>query len=158
MRKYYFFLLMILFAVGCARVQEPFKVMWGSSTKALEDHRGTAAAKMYECFPGACHATVIEVAQKYGYEVFINEPKKHRAVIITTAQSSAPKIAVSLSGGESETVVVNTTEIAIFITPLKIKEAKVEVVSLSTTAQEVFAERLFEVLDKTYSQIKELPL
>jgi hypothetical protein len=161
MKKQFFVIMVLFFFCGCARLQEPFKAVWGSSTKALEDNRANATMKTYECFPGACFDKVIEVvqgaekskattAQKVGlsgellpdseFKVFIKDRKKNCIVVMGVPGS------------------VDTTEVGIFITPLQLKEARVEVVSLSSVAQQTVSNLIFQELDKAFSQIVEIPL
>ena len=163
MKKIYVIISLLLFVGGCACVQEPFKAAWGSSTKALEDHRASATMKTYECFPGACFDKVIEivkgaekrevktvtqevnedgevVVQFEGYEIFIKDRKRNCIVIMGVPGS------------------IETTEVGIFITPLKVKEARVEIVSLSSAAQQTVSNFIFTELDKAFSQIVEIPL
>jgi signal recognition particle GTPase len=140
MKKPYLILLSFFILCGCARIQEAAKVVWGSSTKALEDNRASATVKTYECFPGACFDTMMGIAQEKKYEVFISERKNNRIVLVGIPGS------------------VDTTEVGIFITALKMKETKIEIVSLSSIAQQTVSIALFGQLDKTYPEIKEIPL
>jgi len=159
MKKQYFIIFALFFFLGCARIQEPFKLVWGSSTKALEDSRATATTKTYECFPNDCFNKIVEILKEketkkivfisgedgetkevIEYGIFIKDPKKRLIVL------------VGVPGA------IDTTEVGIFITPLKLKESKVEIVSLSSAAQKTVSMSVFEQLDKMYSEIKEIPL
>lgn len=125
---------------GCGHLREAAKVVWGSSTKALEDNRASATVKTYECFAGACFDTIVTTAKDKKYEVFISDRANNRIVVM------------GVPGG------IETTEIGIFITPLKLKESKIEVVSLSSIAQATVSSVLFDALGRTYLEIKEIPL
>lgn len=167
MKKQYFLILSFFFLLGCAHVIEtaiePVKVVWGSSTKALEDSRDTATVKTYACLPSACFDKVLEIIKGKetkeikgtlevnktteilvvkGYEIFIKDRKKNLIVVM-----GVPK---------SET----TTEVGIFVTALKgkEKETKVEVVSLSSAAQATVSREIFQELDKAYPPIVKIPL
>lgn len=151
MRKSLLFLLAVFFFAGCAHVQEVAKSIWGSSTKALEDARGTATTKMYECFPGSCFDKVLEIASENEYDPFIRDRKRHLIVVVHTRVVEAVSDSDVQVGGD-------TTEVGIFITPLKLKEVKVEIVSLSSSAQQRVSNAIFSELDKAFPEIKEIPL
>jgi hypothetical protein len=162
MKKLSFVILFVFFCAGCARVQEPFKIIWGSSTKALEDARPTATVKTYECLSSDCFDKIMEIIKRkekkeirieqenrgddvenieiQGYETFIKDRKKGLIVVM-----GVPK---------SET----TTEVGIFITAVKEKETKIEVVSLSSAAQATVSTQIFQELDKAFPPIVEIPL
>jgi len=161
MKKSYLFILLLFFMCGCACVQEPFKVVWGSSTKALYDNRDTATVKMYECFANDCFDKIVDIIKNHEakitkktqigdeeveveevsqYNLFIKDRKNYVIVVMNVPGS------------------IDTTEVGIFITPLKLKESKVEIISLSTAAQKTVANMIFEQLDKIYPEIKEIPL
>lgn len=153
MRKIYFFILIVFFFAGCASVQEPFKAVWGSSTKALEDYRGTATIKDFKCSSGDCFDAIVkaikvqekkeikgedtlhgttEMIEVAGYEIFIQDKKKGLIVVM-----GVPK---------SET----TTEVGIFVTGVTSDETKIEVVSLSSAAQKIASDHIFTELSKVY--------
>ncbi len=161
MKKIYAIIFLLFFVCGCACVQEPFKAVWGSSTKALNDNRDTATVKMYECFANDCFDKIVgiikdheekakkktqigdeevEVEEVVKYTLFIQDRKNYLIVVMNIPGS------------------IDTTEVGIFITPLKLKESRVEIVSLSTAAQKTVSKTIFDQLDKTYPEIKELPL
>jgi len=161
MKKIYFLFLISIFIFGCAAVQEPVKLLWGSSIKALENNRDSATVKAYECSKDACFDKIIkaikaeekreiqgteevkgtkEIVQVAGYEIFIQERKKGLIVVM-----GVPK---------SET----TTEVGIFLTQSIDKETKVEIVSLSSAAQKIVSDYIFKELDKSYSAIIEKSL
>lgn len=151
MRKFLLIITSVLFLSGCAHVQEVAKSIWGSSTKALEEARDTATVKMYECFPGACFDKILEIAAKQEYEPFIKDRKRNIIVVVNTRPMAA------MVGGETP-VGADTTEVGIFITPLKLKEVKVEIVSLSSSAQQRVSNVVFSGLDSAFPEIKEIPL
>ncbi len=151
MRKFLLVTAFIFFLSGCAHVQEVAKSIWGSSTKALEEARGTATVKMYECFPGACFDKILEIAAKNEYDPFIRDRKRNLIVVVNT------RIAQIVSDNDVQ-VGGDTTEVGIFITPLKLKEVKVEIVSLSSSAQQRVSNVVFSGLDSAFPEIKEIPL
>lgn len=169
MKKLTLFIFLSFFALGCATIQEPFKAIWGSSTKALEDNRGSATVKAYQSSYSDCFDKVLEVihsrekseikrevtednpeavgiggtaevVEVAGYEIFINDKKKGVIVVIGVPKS------------------INTTEVGIFITALSASETKMEIVSLSSAAQQIVSDEIFEELDKVYSAVVEKSL
>ena len=136
MKKHYFtFSLVCLLFLGCATVSEPFKKTWGSSTKALEEARPRAAVKNFGCGWKECFDKVLEVAKLRNLTVFISDPKKPLIVLMGIPGS------------------INTTEVGIFFSEPETGKAKLEIVSLSPTAQEATAKLLSKELTKTFSEL-----
>lgn len=63
---------LIFFCSGCARfmdnAQEPFRTVWGSSTRALEKARATAMSKTYYCSFEDCFNAVIALGREWDAE------------------------------------------------------------------------------------------
>ncbi|MCX5681977.1 MAG: hypothetical protein NT079_06915 [Candidatus Omnitrophica bacterium] len=76
-----------------------------------------------------------EIVEVKGYEIFIKDRKKDLIVV------------VGVPGSET------TTEVGIFLTPSNKTETKVEVVSLSSAAQQTVSSYIFKELDKAYPPI-----
>ena len=147
-------IILLFTAAGCAIVSEPFKVIWGSSTRALEQARDEALTKTYSCDFDACYDAVLKIAKEARYEIFINERRQEYIVVM------------GIHGN------VNTTEVGIFFSKVvlpvpKIVEenetilgtpekfpVKIEVASLSSTAKEKVAKVIFEGLDKKFAEQK----
>ena len=132
--KVFFSLVFVLFLCGCARLHETGKVLWGSSTKALEEKRSAAASRTYQCFLSECFDEVVSFSEKEGLTMFIKDKDKNVMVVM------------GLSG------TVSTTEIGIFFEPLQVKEIRVDVVSLSTKAQEMAADLFLKHLDQKFQK------
>ena len=73
MKKVNFILLLIVVfdCAGCSQITktansitESAKIIWGSSTKALENARVDALNKTYRCSLNACYAAVLNLARK----------------------------------------------------------------------------------------------
>lgn len=128
------FVLTILGLNGCARIMEPFKTMWGSSTRVLERARAEAISKTYSRPSDEVFREIAKIAQLQAWEIFIKDKKQGLIDVM------------GVPGG------VNTTEVGIFVSALKENETKVEVASLSTNTKRIAAETLFAELDKTWPQ------
>lgn len=132
----------IIFALslgGCTlinQVTEPIKVIWGSSTRALEAARAEALSKTYHCEYNACYDAVLEIVKQRNYEIFINERARERMVIM------------GITGN------VNTTEVGIFFDKLNKFQIQIDISSLSSTAKENVAKVIFEELDKKFQEQK----
>lgn len=135
-------LITIIFALslgGCAlinQVTEPVKVIWGSSTRALESARAEALSKTYSCEYNVCYDAVLEIVKQRNYEIFINERARERMVIM------------GITGN------VNTTEVGIFFDKLNKSQIQIDISSLSSTAKENVAKVIFEELDKKFQEQK----
>ena len=119
---------------GCTLINhaaEPVRVVWGSSTRALEAARDQAISKTYNCDFDACYDTVLEIIKERKYLLFINQRLKKRIVVM------------SIPGN------VDTTEVGIFFSKFT-TSVKVDISSLSSTAQERVASAMFDGLDKKF--------
>ena len=136
MKKHYFaFSLVCLLLLGCATVSEPFKKVWGSSIKALEEARPRAAVKNFGCGWKECFDKILVVAKERNFPVFISDPKKPLIVLMGIPGS------------------IDTTEVGIFFSEPEAGKAKLEIVSLSPTTQEAAAKLLSEELTKAFSEL-----
>lgn len=115
---------------------EPFRVLWGSSTRALEEARDQAISKTYNCDFDACYDAVLEIVKERKYVLFVKERSNKRLVVM------------GIPGN------VDTTEAGIFFRELKGSEVQIEVSSLSSTAKERVAQAVFDELDKKFEEQK----
>ena len=136
-------IIFILGLGGCAVITEPFKVIWGSSTHALEGARDRAISKTYSGDFDTGYDAVLKIVKERRYVLFINERSKGRMVVM------------GIPGN------VNTTEVGIFFNvPLLLRksvkksEIKIDISSLSSTAKERVAQAIFEELDKKFQELK----
>lgn len=157
-RPYLLCFLFLSFLVGCARLHEGAKAVWGSSTKALEDSRADATVKNYDCSADACFDTLVGIIRRGdqkeagtkekvvkqgvvlaspGYEIFLNDRKKRQLIVMGVPGS------------------VDTTEVGIFVSPGATRGSKVEIVSLSPGAQETVSAALLNELGKVFPEITE---
>ncbi len=116
------------------RAVEVPKIILGNSTKALEEARGRAVSKVYQCAPGECFDKVAEIAKDKSLEVFIRNKQKMQIVLM------------DLPG------TINTTEVGVFFAPVDEKKTKVEIVSLSLSTQETAANLIFPDLKMSFSE------
>ena len=124
---------------GCARVtettKEVAKVIWGSSTKALEEVRPEALKKVYQCPWGECFEKVLSIAEKEKMKVFIADRKNERIVLMGIPKS------------------IETTEVGVFFTSLESDKTTVEITSLSPEAKESAANIIFLHLSRDFKEI-----
>ena len=125
-----FLLICFLSTGGCARVSETAKIVWGSSTRALEEARTDAKTKTYSCTFSQCFDQVLKIATEEKYTVFIQD-RVHGRVVVMGVRGN-----------------LNTTEVGIFFDELDESRVKIDVTSLSTTAKIKVAEALFTALSK----------
>ncbi|HLD69415.1 MAG TPA: hypothetical protein VJA17_01505 [Candidatus Omnitrophota bacterium] len=135
-QKIIIIIFVLLSAGGCARIMEPFRVMWGSSTRALEKARGQAISKTYPCEFNACFDAALEIVKERKYVLFVNERSNKRLVVM------------GIPGN------VDTTEVGIFFHELKKSEVWIDISSLSSTAKERVAKAVFDELDKKFKEQK----
>jgi hypothetical protein len=155
-KKLNLLLLVCLISSGCARILDVPRVLWGSSTRALEEARSDAIAKTYRCSLNDCYDAVLGLARgsknekpvvtetegfvvQTGrtevFDVFINDRKRHRLVVM------------GIPGN------VDTTEAGIFFSQPTLTTVKIEVSSLSSSAKRTVSEKIFEELDLRFSPV-----
>ena len=121
------FLVLILSSMsvsGCAKIIEVPKVLWGSSTKALDEARPRAWSQVFPCNLELCFEDVLEIANKENLDVYRSDRKKWLIVLMGFKDS------------------LNTTEVGFYLTPVSSSQTKIEIVSLSDAAQDT-AVKLF---------------
>ncbi len=130
-----FFLMSILwiglFLGGCAQTVETVKVVWGSSTRSLEEARADAVREDFPMAYDACFREVLQIAGTEKWEIFIKDKKQGTIVVL------------GIPGN------VDTTEVGIFLDKAGASRTKVEISSLSSSAKLKAADILFEELRKT---------
>lgn len=159
-------------AAGCASVQETSKVIWGSSTRALEDARPSAAKKTFSCSYDECFDAVLLYAEQ-GTEVILGSPEAtERADYRTsdpnvTAPEARPVVKrknfdIFIKDRVNQRIVlmgvpgaVDTTEVGVFFTEVDGKGTRLEITSLSTAAKVKAAEMVFPELGKMFKEITE---
>ena len=143
----------LLSVLGCAQITETAKVIWGSSTRALEDARVDAISKTYRCSFNDCYDAVLSLARNQEtrddqedsdsvvkavdnnyFDIFINNRKKRHIVVI------------GIKGN------VDTTEVGIFFSQPNLTTVNIEVTSLSSSAKRRVAQIVFDGLDLRFSE------
>ena len=134
--------LSVAFLSSCSYVSETAKVIWGSSTRALENARDEAAAASFRCDIGECFDAVVSLTEededgkgKY-FDLFLKNKKRNILVLM------------KVSG------VTDTTEVGVFFEDGGVKNTRIEVVSLSPRAQRVSSKRIFDSLLTQFSKIQ----
>ena len=155
---------------GCASIKETAKVMWGSSTRALEEARADGISKTYHCQFDECFDAVLSLARTEsaiyltsGYEGEKIQPvsDEAKAAQQEQAQAETPVIdqesdlfEIFMSNRQKGYLVVmgivgnvDTTEVGIFFSTYAPGVMKIEISSLSSKAKRKVAEDLFKQLD-----------
>ena len=123
----------VCFCSSCASLSDNTvefgKILWGSSTRALEAARDKAITKIYDKSYWDSVRSAIAVVDNKKWVIFKKDEIKGYMVVMGV------------------TGCVNTTEIGIFFDELSATQTRVEVVSLSTGAKRKVAKALFHGLD-----------
>ncbi len=147
-------LICCLMLIGCARIVDIPKTIWGSSTRALEVARVDAISKVYRCSFNDCYKAVLDLEREKVrkipdvtetedfivetgstgiFDIFLEDRKKRHVIVM------------GISGS------VDTTEVGIFFSQPTLTTVKLEVTSLSSSAKRTTAEKMFEELDLLFS-------
>ena len=162
MKNFCFFVLAVVFCSGCAVIKEDAKLIWGSSTKQLEDGRKTAVSKTFSCDPKSCFDAILKFADIQGDAV---EPLAAKSLSVPVEQVATQHLVKSktlevFSKDRRRNFIVvmgipdhvNTTEAGIFFTAVD-GGTLVEVTSMSTGAKLKVSEMIFAELLKNYKEI-----
>src|SRR3989338_8633591 len=163
---------LFLLTTGCAQVTETAKKVWGSSTAALEHARADGLRKTYTCSFTECYEAVLglartekekeakakqeEEAQKEAEEG--KEPEAGQEPVPEQKPVAEGKFFdVFLKDSRQKHIVViaiagnvDTTEVGIFFDEAGPSAIKIEISSLSSTAQKRVAQAVFEAFDNPF--------
>lgn len=139
--------------LGCARIIDIPKVIWGSSTRALENARTDAISETYKCSFTDCFDTVLSLKRtKKVYKEVLEDGE----VIVKTKRDG--KFDIFLKNRKKKHIVVmgiegnlETTEVGIFFSQPSLTTVKVEVTSLSSNAKRKIAQMIFDLLNSRFS-------
>ena len=129
-------LFMVFALLGCTHVQEVSKVVWGSSTRALEEARYDAIRANYSCDVYDCFNEVSNIVREEDLDVFIEDRNKDLIVVMGIPDS------------------IETTEVGIFFTYISSENTEIEIASLSPSTKMTTADIVFPSLEKSFSKIK----
>ncbi len=163
--RWIYFAVAILSFGGCGILKEEAKILWGSSTQALEEARIESLKASFSCPWETCFDSVVRYANVETQHVLdekINAEKMNQPVNPADEQTIKVKnFEVFLQDRRRRIIVlmgvpgsVNTTEVGVFFTPLENAATGVEVSSLSTSAKIKVADILFSHLGKEFHVIK----
>lgn len=155
---------LLLSLAGCSTIQEPFKVVWGSSTRALEKARDNAVRRSFFCAVDQCFDAVLLIAQKQSQqapalpkaeEQTTLKPDKEQTLAAQKAfdiflQDRKRRVIVILGVPESNPM----TEVGIFLTAAGQDKTTLEITSLSTSAKVRAADMLFAQLAEMFQQVE----
>ena len=120
---------------GCATIAEAPKSVIGISTRDVDKVRASAATGVFQGDFTNIYDAVLAVAKESSFYVFSQD--EVRGVIVL----------MNIPG------YVDTTEVGVFISPLKSGEFKVEVSSRSSPAREDVAKIILGKLEEKYKKI-----
>ncbi len=157
-----FFIFVLFSLMGCAAFKEEAKLLWGSSTQALEEARTESLKSTFSCSWDQCFSSVIKYAnsetQQLPQNVFADgvtkEPNKTSDQKTTTVKN----LDVFIEDRDRKIIVVmgvpgsvNTTEVGIFFSPTPNVGTLVEISSLSSSAKAKAADIIFALLGKEFT-------
>ncbi len=156
------------FKKTAANVIESPKIIFGSSTRALEEARKDAISKAFACSFQECFDAVAAIS--LDSEVKIETPEEKAQREEKEAEQEGLFKAVDLLADQGFKIFiknprkkllviynipgsVDTTEVGVFFVPADDKKVIVEVSSLSTHAKQTAARIIFEKLAKQYTEV-----
>ncbi len=130
-----FYLLIIILVVGCAPLQERVRRLAGRSVDHLEKHRDHAVSQHAACSASDCFDVILAIGGNRSGDPFLG---KHFEVF----QANVTQRFIVFYAVPNQ---IDTTEVAVFIKS-ESQGSLIEIVSLSSTAQEKVAKVVFEEL------------
>lgn len=157
--------LAILALSGCASVCEPFRVVWGSSIRALEKARANSVKKTFHCSPDQCFDHLlasVETLQKEpksltdSRKTFRSPLSNERTEVF---ENTVTELQVFLKDRRRQVIVlmgipgsVDTTEVGIFFNGLTSDVTEIEISSLSRQARDTTAQLFFPRLEQAFGE------
>ena len=169
MNKFKIFALLGLatISIGCASILEPFKLILGTSTKALEDARFDAISKEYKCTFDECYDAILSLDRKKKetledkYSTTEQKEEEPVGLLGQPKEEDDGRFDVFMKNPIKGYVVVmgvigneETTEVGIFLSYYSSSAIKVEISSLSRSAKERVANSVFKKLDELFPEVK----
>jgi hypothetical protein len=153
-----FFLSIMTSLIGCSTITEPFKLVLGVSTKALQDARSNAEKGSYNCSYHDCFDAVLSLArgEKSPNEKMEVDAEGELEDVAETVKyfdvfrKNRKKGFIVVMGIQGQ---VDTTEAGIFFTFNDDRHTALDVSSLSTPAKKKVANAIFEKLDQQFDRI-----
>jgi hypothetical protein len=118
----------VIWLSGCSLAKETFREIAGVSTKALEDKRGQATVKEFNCDYQFCYNQAMSALKKINAYVYAKDKAKNMVAIYV-----------------NET---DTTPVGLFFSSPRPGKTKIEVSSPSFSSQELISGEVFEYIDK----------
>ncbi len=131
---------------GCAQITETAKVIWGSSTAALERARDNALTKTYFCDTDECFDAILTLAED---DLTLQEnrlPTTKAFNVFSKNRSKGQIVVMGIKGN------VDTTKVGIFLDRKGLRTTQIDISSLSSTAKEKVALAVFEELGIRFSE------
>ena len=159
--KIYFLMLFILVGLGCSRLTEAPKVIWGSSIAALEKARDTASVKTYHCAYDECFNAIVDLGTlPASWLPLAKSPSELTKVSQSPEEYTAPQVKpftifqkdliqgyIVVMGVPGN---IDTTQVGIFLTLESNNLVQVEISSLSSSAREKVADIIFSELSRRF--------
>lgn len=123
--KVFIAFLVLLSLTGCALLKDAPKKFWGSSIAALEKARKDGVRETFNLDYEMSFAKAVDVLNKMGAYIYIQDKKKHVLV------------AIHLQGS------TDSTELGIFFTGKSPQTTEIEISCLSTSLLDYASEKIF---------------
>lgn len=167
MKNHLYLFLSLLLLIGCSHIAEPFKVIWGSSTRALEEARVDGISQSFTCTFDECFDAVLKLGRSVPL-ADLGYPES------AASAQSMPSFSLEedtrlIDDGVFDVFIkdrikghiivmgvrgnVNSTEVGIFFTRPEKGTIKIDISSLSDTAKRKVAGAVFKALDQQFKRI-----
>jgi len=136
---------------GCSFLQETYRTIWGTSTRALEDARVDAISHKFNCTYDECYNAVLDLTgsqEPVDEEIDELEENVRDFTLFQQHRIRGYIVVMGVKGN------VDTTEVGIFFSPIKESITRVEISSLSSSAKRRVSEILDNKLQIQFSKIK----
>ena len=142
-------ILLVVFTLtfcGCSYILEIGRRFWGSSTEVLEEARVNAIHKNFQCGYAECFDAILALTDYHkdpeskelnDFQIFQFNRKKGFIVIMGVAKA------------------VDTTEVGIFLVPLRKDVVQIELSSLSSIAKINASEIIFKNLMEKFPEVSQ---
>lgn len=159
-----FFILVLFSLAGCAAFKEEAKLLWGSSTQALEGARSESLQSTFSCSWDQCFSAVIKYAngetQQLQQDVSSDGSPKKTNSTADQKTVAVKNLDIFIEDRDRKIIVImgvpgsiDTTEVGIFFSPTPNVGTLVEIASLSSSAKAKAADILFKLLSQEFALV-----
>ena len=147
----YFISVFVLMMSGCAKTQEFGRVVWGTSTTALERTRVEADVVTYQCAFEDCFQAVLSLARNEDIEESMSIDSNVSSGVFDVFLKDWVKSHIIVMGIAGQ---IDTTEVGVFFVRQSKEQTRLEIASRSSGAKRKVTAAVLKELDMRFNRVQ----